>query len=387
MSKILVLDFCNYDDYQIGGHLSMAKNLISAFGNDLTLVGITTDKNDPVGQWFVKDINGISFNYFALARYDKSRTKHLIPDRLACFILLRYYRKKILKAGIQNVFVQRHEIMLVLEKFRFRNVCYCFPGLESPLGISKYWYSKYIAEQFDKRFFRGLKKAQLVLASGDEKSIGEMVQRSRGIFTKDEVKMYPTRINTDVFRPLDRMDCRRKLGMPENKNIICTTGRLAWLKGWKFMIDSFILFLKAIPDSVFYIIGAGEDHQKIVDYLAENNLSDKVFLPGGKKLEEISFYLNASELFIMGSYKEGWSTALSEAIACGIPAVVTDFSSARDIIVEGRNGFVIGEHREDLFAEGMIKALKIPAPVYNENVLQYSTDRFKDDLLSIWKLI
>jgi glycosyltransferase involved in cell wall biosynthesis len=387
MGKILVLDFCNYEDYQIGGHLSMAKNLISAFGNDLTLVGITTDKNDPVGRWFVKNISGISFDYFALARYDKSKTKHLIPDRLVCYFLLNCYRKKILKAGIQNVFVQRHEIMLVLEKFRFRNVCYCFPGLESPLGISKYRYSKYIAEQFDKRFFRGLKKAQLVLASGDEKSIGEMVQRSHGIFTKDEVKMYPTRINTGVFRPLDRMDCRRKLSMPENKTIICTTGRLAWLKGWKFMIDSFILFLKNVSDSVFYIIGAGEDHQKIMDYLAEKDLSDKIFLPGGKKLEEISFYLNASDLFIMGSYKEGWSTALSEAIACGIPAVVTDFSSARDIIVEGRNGYVIGEHREDLFAEGMIKALKIPAPVYNANVLQYSTDRFKDDLLSIWKLI
>jgi glycosyltransferase involved in cell wall biosynthesis len=335
MSKILVLDFCNYDDYQIGGHLSMAKNLISAFGNDLTLVGITTDKNDPVGRWFVKNINGINFDYFALAHYDKSRTKHLIPDRLACYILLRYYRKKILETGIRNVFVQRHEIMLVLDKFGFKNVCYCFPGLESPLGISKYWYSKYIAEQFDKKFFRGLKKAQLVLASGDEKSIGEMVQRSRGIITKDEVKMYPTRINTEVFKPLSKSDCRKKLGMPEDKKIICTTGRLAWLKGWKFMID----------------------------------------------------YLNASDIFIMGSYKEGWSTALSEAVACGIPAVVTDFSSARDIIVEGRNGHVIGEHNEILFAEGMVKALKIPLPVYNENVLQYSTDRFKDDLLSIWKLI
>jgi hypothetical protein len=113
--------------------------------------------------------------------------------------------------------------MLVLDKFGFKNVCYCFPGLESPLGISKYWYSKYIAEQFDKKFFRGLKKAQLVLASGDEKSIGEMVQRSRGIITKDEVKMYPTRIKTELYKPRSKSDCIKKLGMPEDKKIICTT--------------------------------------------------------------------------------------------------------------------------------------------------------------------
>ena len=94
--------------------------------------------------------------------------------------------------------------------------------------------------------------------------------------------------------------------MPENKTIICTTGRLAWLKGWKFMIDSFILFLKSIPDSVFYIIGTGEDHQKIKDYLAANGISDKVVLPGGKKLEEPVIVRHTSET-VIGEYMAKWT--------------------------------------------------------------------------------
>lgn len=387
MGKILVIDFCNYEDYQIGGHLSMAKNLLSAFGNDLTLVGITTDKVDPTGRWFKKKINGVDYDFFALARYDKSKTKHLIPDRLVSYFLLKLFKKKILSKGLNNVFIQRHEIIIAVKSFGFKNICFCFPGLESPLGISKYWYSRYLAKKFDRAFFSELRKVHLILASGDDKAIQEMIERSNNLIPENSVLKFPTRINTDVFKPLDQKESRSKMNIPEEVTVVCTTGRLAWLKGWKFMVDCFIMFEKSIPGSLFYMIGTGEDLQKIQEYIAQKNITDKVILPGGKKLEEISLFLNASDLYIMGSYKEGWSTALSEAIACGVPACVTHFSSAEDIIREGENGYVIREHDEKLFVQGMLKALKITRPVYNDNVVKYSSDNLKQDLLNIWKLI
>ena len=61
----------------------------------------------------------------------------------------------------------------------------------------------------------------------------------------------------------------------------------------------------------------------------------------------------------MGSYKEGWSTALVEAVASAIPCVVTDFSSAQDMIIDGVNGFVVRERNENLFAKKMIDALQL----------------------------
>ena len=47
--KILLIEFCNYEDYPIGGYVSFAKNLMATFKNDLILIGITTQKQDPVG--------------------------------------------------------------------------------------------------------------------------------------------------------------------------------------------------------------------------------------------------------------------------------------------------------------------------------------------------
>jgi hypothetical protein len=145
MEKILLIDFCNYVDYQIGGHLSFAKNLMSAFGNQLSLIGIATEKTDPVGKWFIKKINGIEYDYFALTRYNKTKTKHFIPDRVSCYLLLRYYKKRILRMSFRNVFVQRQEILPAIKNFRFENICYRFPGVENPLQISKYWFGRYLA--------------------------------------------------------------------------------------------------------------------------------------------------------------------------------------------------------------------------------------------------
>jgi len=201
------------------------------------------------------------------------------------------------------------------------------------------------------------------------------------------VVKFPSRINTDIFRQLDNNGLRAKLCITESVNVIITVGRLASLKGWKFMIDSFVIYNNQIPESLLYFIGEGEDETKIKEYIEEKDLSKKVLLTGKKDATEIAEYLNAADLFIMGSFKEGWSTSLIEAIACGIPACVTNFSSAKEIIIEGSNGYVIDEHNPVLFAKGMIKASEINRPIFNENVKAFSANRLKEDILNHWNLV
>lgn len=386
-SAILLIDFCNFEDYPIGGYLSMAKNLMQSFGNQLQLVGITTVKQDPVGKWYKKEIDGGVYDFFALARYNQAVTKHLIPDRLALYMLLKYYRKEILEIGAQNAFIQRQEVMQAVRNFNFPNICYCFGGLENPLAISKYKFARHLATIFERSFFISLKQAGVILASGDNRSIRGMIDRSKGLIEKQRVVQFPTRINTDVFCVKDKIEARLQLGISATTSMIVTTGRLASLKGWKFMIDCFAMYQKELEDSRFYLIGEGEDRQKITEYCAALNLSESVILTGRKKPEEVARYLNASDLFIMGSYKEGWSTSLMESLACGVPSCVTDFSSAAEIIADGVNGFVIKDHDKSAFVEGMMKALKLQRPVENSAVVSFSTGRLKSDLLNTWHLL
>ena len=385
--RILILDFANYVDYPIGGYLSFARSMIETFGNTVALVGIATSPSDPVGRWFIKEIDGTPFDFFAFARYKKTKTRHLLPDRLVSYPLVRYYGRKIYEKNINNIFLQRQEILMALPGFKSKNVCFCFAGLENPLSISKYSYASFIAKWFERAFFKRVRFVNTILAAGDSSSIGEMIARSGGRLSQDQVIKFPTRINTSIFRPVGKDYARGILNLPPERTIFVTTGRVATLKGWKFMVDCFVQFEKSIQDSVLYFIGEGEDEEKLKQYIYVNNLSEKIFLAGRKTPEEVVLYLNASDLFIMGSYKEGWSTSLIEAIACGVPACVTDFSSAREIIVEGVNGYVVSEHNSDRFVKAMTEALKIRRPVNNANVKLLSSDLLKGELLKYWKLI
>jgi glycosyltransferase involved in cell wall biosynthesis len=387
MGRILVIDFCNYVDYQIGGFLSFARNFINAFDNQLALVGISTGKEDPIGKWFKKKINGIEYDYFALARYDKSKTKRFLPDRFVCFFLIRLYKRRILSLGIQNVLIQRQEILPAVKRFGFKNICYRFPGLENPLRISKYWFGNYLSLLFDKIFFSSFKNVKCIIAAGDKAAISQMCLRSNGKISESSVIKFPTRINTDIFQPLNKEEIRNVLKISESTTLVITIGRLTWLKGWKFMLDCYNLFQKEVPKSRFCLIGDGEDTFKIRDYCLTLGINDKVDLIGKRSSREISLYLNASDLYIMGSYKEGWSTSLLEAIACGIPACVTNFSSAKDIILEGVNGYVIENHDTKLFLEGMRNACNLKRPVFNDNVKAFSVEKMKGDLLKYWQLL
>ena len=49
-----------------------------------------------------------------MARYDSTKTKKIIPDRLVNYLLIKYYRKRILDIGINNIFLQRQESLLAL---------------------------------------------------------------------------------------------------------------------------------------------------------------------------------------------------------------------------------------------------------------------------------
>lgn len=383
--RILLVDFANFEDYPIGGYLSFAVNLLEAFGPKLALVGITTSSEDPIGKWFTKKINGTDFDFFALARYDKSKTRHFVPDRLANFLLLKYYRRKIFSIKINNLFLQRQEMLIALAD-NSKNICFSFAGLENPLSISKYGYARPLASCFERSFFNRVKDANTILARGDDAAINDLVKRSKGKLSGRSLIKFPTRIPTDIFKPIDRSEARNRLGLSSNETIVLTTGRLAQFKGWKFMVDCYRLFVEKIPDSSFHLLGEGEDYEEIKAYLSHENLADKITLEGKKSQQEIALFLNAADLFIMGSYKEGWSTSLMEAIACGVPSCVTNFSSAREIIEEEENGFVISDHNKTHFVEGMLKALRLARPVRNNHVIRYSTHKLKEDLLNCWTL-
>lgn len=125
----------------------------------------------------------------------------------------------------------------------------------------------------------------------------------------------------------------------ENK-VICV-GRLVKQKNYKMTIKSFALFKTQNPNAKLYIYGDGPEREKIKKMILQNNLEKDVFLKGN--VSNIYEEMSNSNLFIMTSYYEGLSNALIEAMAIGLPCVVTDESNggSRELIESGENGYLV----------------------------------------------
>ena len=362
----IYIELCNFKDHPLGGHLSFAKHLTRAMQGDLHLVGITTDPSEPIHQWYTKEIEGSTYTIFNVYRTIKTSKKPLIPTRISDYYALKKCIHKLDFEKYENIIIQTPEVLLALPKKFLSKVILIMPGVENPLSISRYKIARNFQKSYDKLFFNRAYKVRKILAAADMQSIKKFIERSNGLITPQQISQFPTRYDSNIFNIKDTISLRKQYGFSLDTKILVTTGRLNWFKGWKFMIDSLVVFLQSNPNTILFFIGDGEDRNKIETYISDLHLSKHVKLIGYQSLNVIADYLNMANLFIMGSYKEGWSTSLVEAVACGTPCVVTEFSSATEMVHDNINGYVIMERSEQLFAKKMNNALSLP----NENILQ-----------------
>ncbi len=388
MPRIYIVELCNYDDYPVGGHLSFARQLIKAFGNEIALIGISTG-DEPVKKWIKKKIGDVEYDFYSVRKRKKILTKPIIPLRLQAFLYLSGCRKELAFLSKGNVFIQTPQVLFALRKLNLENVCYRLPGVANILGASRFWYAKFFQGIYERILFSSLSKVKLILASADQDSIADFCRRSRNTISIDRLIRFPTRIDTDVFKPAGRMDACLKLRSDPQRKRIVTTGRLNQLKGWKFLIDCFVIFIKEHPHSDLYFLGDGEDRMKIENYITEKEMTNNIFITGQVNPETVALYLNSSDLYVMGSFLEGWSTSLIEAIACGVPVCITRFSSADELVSNGYNGYVSDTRDENEFVANMNRALKIPKTALLESsgeMNKYSVSRLKEDLLKYWQI-
>lgn len=102
---------------------------------------------------------------------------------------------------------------------------------------------------------------------------------------------------------------------------LLTVGRLFNAKDHITMLKAFKLIQEKI-DARLFIVGDGEERKNIENFIAENNLTEKVFLLGRK--DNPYKYMKEADLFLLSSVYEGFPLVLYEAIIAGTKVVTTD---------------------------------------------------------------
>ena len=99
--------------------------------------------------------------------------------------------------------------------------------------------------------------------------------------------------------------------------------------------------MEANPNFRFKIIGGGTFFNKFKNYVTENNLSEYVELLSFVKNDELISHLNSSDIYVSTSSSDGTSLSLLEAMAAGLPLLVSDIPANREWVKTGYNGILL----------------------------------------------
>jgi glycosyltransferase involved in cell wall biosynthesis len=277
--------------------------------------------------------------------------------------------------------------MLALANYDWQSICYRFPGVKNEIEFSRYKWARLFKKPYEYAFLKSLQKAQILLASADEKTIADLVARSNGMLKKSKIVQFPTRVDTDIFSPQSQAAIRSQLGIKLEDKIVVACGRIRHIKGWDFLLQAFQIAQTKVPGIKLIFVGDGEDRSALEKMSKSLGIADKVQVTGAMLPPKVAQYLNAADLFVVGSYHEGWPTAMLEALACGKPVVSTNVSGAAEMIINSQNGYIVPNRNPKEYADAMAKTLQLKnaSQVSLHIASKYTIANLPKELGALWK--
>ncbi|MEH6770787.1 glycosyltransferase family 4 protein [Maribacter arcticus] len=146
---------------------------------------------------------------------------------------------------------------------------------------------------------------------------------------------------------------KNKLGITENDFVFIFIGRLVNDKGINELIHSFSQLNKTQSAIKLILVGS---HEGETDVLPSNtwdllNTEENIIWVGQQ--DDIRLYLSMANALVFPSYREGFPNVVLEAGAMGLPALVTDINGSNEIIVHGKNGYIVPSKDEQALLEAM----------------------------------
>ena len=164
---------------------------------------------------------------------------------------------------------------------------------------------------------------------------------------------------------------REKLGMSIDDIVCISAGELNNNKNNIIILEALNLLKNS---KVHYLLcGVGNLKEKLVQYSLENNLEKNVHFLGYR--DDVKELLKVSDIFIMPSFREGLSRSIMEAMASGLPCVVSNIRGNKDLIENEKGGFLINPTDIEEFSKKI--DLLVNDSELREKMKNYNLERIK----------
>ena len=196
---------------------------------------------------------------------------------------------------------------------------------------------------------------------------------------KSPIYRLPNAINFNKF-------VNFKIKREESHRIqLISVGSLTTLKNHKFLIDVADHLKQKNVHFQMTILGDGPIRNELEELVKLKQLNGKVFFIGNQ--EKVEDFLWQSTIYLHSSMSEALGLALLEAMAAGLPVITLDGGGNRDLIEEGKNGYMIFEENPQLFADKISELWENQEKykAMSQYAKQYDIKPYVDKLLALYQ--
>jgi len=190
----------------------------------------------------------------------------------------------------------------------------------------------------------------IVAATGYEQ---RLLQRVYGV-PKTRVAVIPLGVASEKFFPDSRELARAQLKIPLDEQVVLAVGRIEPLKGIDILIRGMALITDKSKVRLLIVGGdeeAGPEFDRLTAIADEVGVRDLLTFAGSVPHDQMPNYYRSADVVVMPSFSESFGLVAVEAMASGVPVVVSRVGGLASTVVDGRTGYLIPWRCPEPFAE------------------------------------
>ena len=169
------------------------------------------------------------------------------------------------------------------------------------------------------------------------------------------IDVVPNGIDRQRFRPRERAEARRMLGLPLDRELVLSVGHITEEKGASDLLYAFQAKRSELGDVQLALLGDGGAAAKCQALARELNVP--ALFVGAQPHESVPTWLAACDLLCLPSWNEGMPNVAVEALACGRPVVATSVGGLPDL-VNAENGLLVPVREPHALGDAIVRALR-----------------------------
>lgn len=208
---------------------------------------------------------------------------------------------------------------------------------------------------------------------------------------KKPIHVIPSFINQEGFTHVKKNYLHKRFEIPASSPILLSVGRLGKEKNFDFIIEIFEELAKKDIHSHLVIVGHGTENKYLKQKVENLNLSSRIHFPGKINKKYISSVYSDADIFVFASVTETQGLVLLEACAAKLPIVVVDDPAFKNMVVNGKNGYVVPLQKKAFVEKIQLllkdKTLRKALGEHSSELLEknFSPEQLTDAVLDVYR--